>query len=129
MIPDLDEAVGGPPGGQDPVHARIVLDLVPSVPALTWGRDELGAGEMWNSNSLIAWLLAASDHDTDALTPPTGGRAPGWRAGLVLAERQPVNPLGHRRSAGLGSFLDIDGRYRLDAQKRVQSAANRLVCS
>lgn len=89
-IPDLDEAVGGPQQvSHDPVHAQILLDLVPSVPALTWGRDELHAGEMWNSNSLTAWLLAASDHDMAALAPPAGGRAPGWHAGLVLAGRQP----------------------------------------
>jgi hypothetical protein len=43
---------------------------------------------MWNSNSLISWLLARSGHDTSALHPPRGGRAPGWTAGLVLAARE-----------------------------------------
>ena len=40
---------------------------------------------MWNSNSLIPWLLAGSGHDVDALVPPAGDRAPGWGAGLARA--------------------------------------------
>ena len=44
---------------------------------LGWGRDELHAGEMWNSNSLIAWLLARSGHHPDAIEMPARGRAPG----------------------------------------------------
>jgi hypothetical protein len=43
---------------------------------------------MWNSNSLISWLLARAGHDMATVRPPTRGRAPGWRAGLVLASRQ-----------------------------------------
>ena len=42
---------------------------------------------MWNSNSLVAWLLATSGHDVTSLAPPGGGRAPGWTAGLELAQR------------------------------------------
>jgi hypothetical protein len=64
-----------------------LLQRAREVPALTWGRDELGAGEMWNSNSLVAWLLAGSGHDMTAITPPARGRAPGWAAGLQLARR------------------------------------------
>jgi hypothetical protein len=64
-----------------------VLELVPAFPTRTWGRDELAAGEMWNSNSLTSWLLAGSGHQVDGLVPPDGGRAPGWAAGLVVAER------------------------------------------
>jgi len=89
IIPDLAEAVGGPcPAGDDAVRARRLLALVPQAPPLTWGRDELDAGDMWNSNSLVAWLLARSGHPTARIRPPAGGRAPGWRAGLVLADRQ-----------------------------------------
>jgi hypothetical protein len=89
MITDVAEAVAGPQRvSQDVVRARRLLELVPYVPAVTWGRDELRTGEMWNSNSLIAWLLARSDHDVGPLGPPLRGRAPGWRAGLVLAARQ-----------------------------------------
>lgn len=84
-IPDRNWAVGGPLrlGGAE-VAAR-VLELVPEVPPLTWGRDERSLGEMWNSNSLVAWLLASSDVDLTGVAPPLGGRAPGWSAGLALA--------------------------------------------
>jgi hypothetical protein len=87
-IPDLADAVGSPVSvSHDPASARRLLELVPQVPALTWGRDESHAGEMWNSNSITAWLLARAHEDVDAIAPPVGGRAPGWRAGLVVAAR------------------------------------------
>jgi hypothetical protein len=60
---------------------------VPHVPAPVWGRDVLGAGEMWNSNSISAWLIARSGIDVESIAPPPGGRAPGWRAGIVVARR------------------------------------------
>ncbi|WP_353951912.1 hypothetical protein V6K52_00300 [Knoellia sp. S7-12] len=90
-IPDLAAAVDSPRRvSHDEQLARRVVDLVPSFPCATWGRDEQGAGEMWNSNSLTSWLLARSGHDTGApvTRPPSGGRAPGWAAGLVVATRQ-----------------------------------------
>jgi hypothetical protein len=43
---------------------------------------------MWNSNSVIAWLLASSGLPMDGIRPPAGGRAPGWEAGLVAARRR-----------------------------------------
>jgi hypothetical protein len=87
-IPDLGEAVGGPRRlSSDPRLARLLLDLVATVPRPVWGRDELGAGEMWNSNSVIAWLIAAAGVETDLLRPPAHGRAPGWSAGLEVARR------------------------------------------
>jgi hypothetical protein len=88
-IPDLDEAVGDPQRVADD-HARAVavLHVLPQVPALTWGRDVLSTGDMWNSNSLVSWALASTGHDMDAIVPPANGRAPGWTAGLRLAERQ-----------------------------------------
>jgi hypothetical protein len=43
---------------------------------------------MWNSNSIIAWLLERSGLDINRITPPSGGRAPGWNAGIVVARRQ-----------------------------------------
>jgi hypothetical protein len=86
VVPDLPHAVGGPQVlSRDDFQCRRLLDLAPTVPALTWGRDELGLGEMWNSNSVIAWLLAGVGVATDDLAPPDGGRAPGWDAGLALA--------------------------------------------
>jgi len=86
IIPDIAEAVASPQRlSADIAHARRVLDLVPGFPTLTWGRDELGTGEMWNSNSLIAWLLARSGDQADLVSLPADGRAPGWSAGLVAA--------------------------------------------
>ncbi|MCU1360954.1 MAG: hypothetical protein JWN99_2243 [Ilumatobacteraceae bacterium] len=77
----------------DPIAARHLLDLVPLVPTPVWGRDELDAGEMWNSNSVTAWLLACSSIDLTHIAPPAGGRAPGWNAGLVVASRMRQNPV------------------------------------
>ena len=90
VIPDVDEAVDSPQRlTDDPRLARRVLELVPHVPTPVWGRDELGTGEMWNSNSVISWLLARGGLDVEAVQPPAGGRAPGWRAGLVLGLAAP----------------------------------------
>jgi hypothetical protein len=43
---------------------------------------------MWNSNSMVAWLLASAGVNTEDVRPPPGGRAPGWDAGLVVARRR-----------------------------------------
>ncbi len=87
-IPDLGYAVHGPHRvTSEPVAARRLLDVVALVPTPVWGRDELRAGEMWNSNSMIAWLLAAAGLPTERLRPPSRGRAPGWNAGLEVARR------------------------------------------
>jgi hypothetical protein len=89
LIPDLAEAVDSPQRLTNDVgQARRVLELVPTVPIMVWGRDEARTGEMWNSNSIIAWLLYRSGLDVDRITPPSGGRAPGWNAGIVVARRQ-----------------------------------------
>jgi hypothetical protein len=86
VIPDVAEAVDSPRRLSDDAEAaRRLLDLVPWVPTPVWGRDELGARDMWNSNSLISWLIARSGLDGGAVSPPQGGRAPGWAAGLVAA--------------------------------------------
>ncbi len=87
-IADVGEAVESPARLTNELGlARRVLDLVAIVPTPVWGRDELAAGEMWNSNSLIAWLVARSGLASDSIRFPGGGRAPGWRAGLEVARR------------------------------------------
>lgn len=87
-IPDIAEAVASPVRTtSDRKVVAAVLALLGQVPPLTWGRDELGTGEMWNSNSAVSWVLARSGHDMTRIAPPAGGRAPGWGAGLVLAAR------------------------------------------
>lgn len=86
VILDVAEAVGGPRRlTGDLGCARRVLDLVAEIPTPVWGRDELGVGEMWNSNSLTSWLVARGGLDPAAARPPAGGRAPGWDAGLAVA--------------------------------------------
>jgi hypothetical protein len=85
-IPDLAYAVESPRRvGRGEAEARSILDLLPAVPLLTWGRDELGLGEMWNSNSVVSWLLAGADLDLSDAGPPRHGRAPGWRVGIEAA--------------------------------------------
>ncbi len=87
VIPDADRAAASTTLQLDMADAQHLLDLVPSVPTPVWGRDQLDAGDMWNSNSVTSWVLHRSGIDTSHLAPPDGGRAPGWGAGLVVAER------------------------------------------
>ena len=88
-IPDVAEAVDSPRRlSDDAACARRVLEAVRRIPTPVWGRDELGTGEMWNSNSVIAWAIARGGIDAESIQPPKRGRAPGWRAGLVAAHRQ-----------------------------------------
>jgi hypothetical protein len=95
-IPDVAEAVDSPRRlASDDDHARRVLELVAQVPTPVWGRDELGTGEMWNSNSVIAWVIARSGIDADSIQPPAGGRAPGWHAGLAVARRHDADTPGN----------------------------------
>jgi hypothetical protein len=107
VIPDLAEAVESPGRlSDDPRCARRLLSLVPEVPTAVWGRDELGLGEMWNSNSIISWLLTRSGLDAGSIQPPLGGRAPGWQAGIVMAQRSAESPGWCERRAtpeGIGS--------------------------
>jgi hypothetical protein len=87
-IPDVAEAVDSPRRlSGDPGRARGLLELVPRVPTPVWGRDELRTGDMWNSNSLVSWLIVRGGIDLAAASPPLGGRAPGWDAGLAVARR------------------------------------------
>ncbi len=91
VIPDIAEAVDSPrPLTGDVDLARRLLGLAPSVPTPVWGRDDLGAGEMWNSNSVTAWLIAVSGIPVNSIAAPAGGRAPGWDAGVAVAARGPA---------------------------------------
>jgi hypothetical protein len=89
-IPDVAEAVESPRRLSNDEHrARQVLDLVAKVPTPVWGRDELGTGEMWNSNSVIAWVIASSGIDAESIRPPAGGaRLAGGPASKSRADRR-----------------------------------------
>lgn len=88
VIPDLHFAVRPPVHVSDDVAvAHALLAKLPAVPTLTWGRDEQRAGEMWSCNSIISWALHDAGIDARAIALPHRGRAPGWDAGIVLAER------------------------------------------
>ncbi len=87
-IPDLAESVDSPQRLSDNEDdARRLIAHVPRVPTPTWGLDELKAGDMWNSNSVIAWLIAITGLDEGLARLPSGGRAPGWDSGLAVASR------------------------------------------
>ena len=78
--------------------AERLLDLVPSVPTVVWGRDEFGAGVMWNSNSVTAWLL----HGPETIVLP---HWTGYNDDLHIYKRQPAIPLPRRRPMQPGSWF------------------------
>jgi hypothetical protein len=114
VIPDVDEAVESPRRLSDDADcARRLLELVPQVPTPVWGRDELGAGEMWNSNSTISWLIARSGLDVESIALPHGGRAPGWHAGIVVARRQQADAAQRRPTWTAPTVSVADGEPKL----------------
>jgi hypothetical protein len=125
VIGDADEAVASPQLlSDDPVVARRLLDLVGCLPSPVWGRDELGTGEMWNSNSVISWLLARSGLPVDAIGPSAGGRAPGWEAGLVTARRQQRSEERAGHGAG-GATMPVEGGGSSSRWMRYWSGSGR----
>ncbi len=87
-IPDVAEAIDSPRRlASEEQTAERVLGVVPQVPTPVWGRDEFGTGEMWNSNSIIAWVLTRGGIEASSIRPPLSGRAPGWHAGVDVARR------------------------------------------
>lgn len=96
VIADADQAAAVDLLSHDAKKARHLLELVAIVPPMVWGRDELDTGEMWNSNSVISYLLMRTGVPIESIHPPKGGYAPGWAAGIALAHRQDA---GLRREA------------------------------
>lgn len=88
VIADIAEAVASPQrlSDDEPV-ARRMLGIADEIPPLLWGRRPTATSEMWNSNSVISWLLTRSGVDSEAIVPPSGGRAPGWSTGIEIARR------------------------------------------
>lgn len=81
-IPDLCYAVASPVVlTHDSAVVDQVLDLVPLAPNPVSGRDELDTGEMWNSNSVISWLLTTAGMrpgEPPHNGPPQAGRRALW---------------------------------------------------
>jgi hypothetical protein len=120
-IPDADEAVASPQRlAEDPDRAHRLLELAGSVPSLVWGRDETQTGEMWNSNSVISWLIASSGLPTDVIRLPAGGRAPGWEAGLTMAGRP------RRRDDGAASISNVHVDPSVGPARARQRSAREL---
>ncbi len=86
-IPDLAWAGRPTVVTDEPAVITGVLDDLQRLPLPVWGRDEAGVGDMWNSNSVVSWLLARAGILDRAGAPPSNGRAPGWDAGIALAAR------------------------------------------
>lgn len=85
-IPDLNWAIGDPAMLTDlRTFADSLVDCARDVPPLVWGRTVPGTGDMWNSNSLVSWLIVTAGLDPSAVQPPTGSHAPGWKAGIAVA--------------------------------------------
>lgn len=85
-IYDASWAVGGPKRITDDLQvAQHVLEVLSSMPSRVWGRRVPEADDMWNSNSTISWVLTRIGLNAAAQSPPIGGRAPGWEAGICVA--------------------------------------------
>lgn len=111
QIPDISEAVDSPRRLSGDLHdARRLLTMVPEVPTLVWGRDELGTGEMWNSNSITSWLIARTGLDARSITPPAGGRALGWNAGIMIAAEEKAYGSAARVLGGPATALSEQAR-------------------
>lgn len=101
VIPDLGYAVTPPVHvTDDAAVVDRVFALLPAVPTLTWGRDELRAGEMWSCNSIISWTLTRAGLTPEEISLPADGRAPGWEAGITIARHadRDRNPTRHDRA-------------------------------
>jgi hypothetical protein len=97
-VADVDEAVASPqhPSNDEPQALR-VLEMAALVLAFVWGRDQLGTGEMWNSNSVISWVLARSDLPAAEIQPPEEGRRTWMASGRGPAQRLLRSKLSARR--------------------------------
>jgi len=105
-IADIAFAVSSPRRvSHEERRARQVLGLTEEVPPYVWGRDPSHLGDMWNSNSVISWLLTRAGIPMDQITPPAGGRAPGWSSGVAVARETELEQLGGRREPSIHSSL------------------------
>jgi hypothetical protein len=88
-------------------------------------------GEMWNSNSVTAWLIATAGLPTQHLRPPHPGRAPGWNAGIEVARRNRAprtdTPTHRSRSLAQERLSMAAGEYvSVSSQRDAEQADLRL---
>lgn len=87
VLPDRAYAVDSPVTiPLSAARARELPELLRGVPTHVWGRRVPQVADMWNSNSVISWVLTTAGVDAAAMRPPAGGRAPGWAAGIAQAK-------------------------------------------
>jgi hypothetical protein len=100
-IPDIAEAVDSPQRlTEDPALARRLLELVPSVPTPVWGRDELRAGDMWNSK--LGGRVADRPRRDRRATGARARRRPRARLGRGLGRRAPGRRISRVRGRASG---------------------------
>ena len=131
VIADLGRATSGPIRVSDDLgDARRLLAVLPSVPTPTWGRDQLHTGEMWNSNSVVAWALSRSGIDLAPLTPPSRRAGTGLGSGhrgrptgepLDRVESVRRGPPGRSRRFGEGATPIADLTFRRWSVRRAGS--------
>jgi hypothetical protein len=66
-------------------QALQIIDGASRAPRHPWGQDVLGNGDMWNSNSLVSFVLVSAGMDPAAIEPPASADWPGWDTGVALA--------------------------------------------
>jgi hypothetical protein len=108
-IPDVSEAVKSPQRPtQDPEVAQRVLD--PGCPGSQAGlgsrRARCGRDVELQLDDRLADLR--SGLSAGSINPPAGGRAPGWRAGLIVARRQRTGPASPDLPPRRGSTAETD---------------------
>jgi hypothetical protein len=81
---------------------------------------------MWNSNSVISWLIVRSGLDIDTIELPSRGRAPGSRAGIVVARRQGSRRFTWRRSLPHAERRCVEV-YGLTAMPEARRATDTIV--
>ena len=116
-IPDVAEAVDSPRRlTKEEAGARRVLEAIRRVPTPVWGRDELGMGEMWNSNSVIAWTLARSGIDASRFRLRQGDARLAGKLG------PPPPPASETKLVARSSRLSRDSEHRRRSGGRMRAA-------
>lgn len=108
-IPDVAYAVARTELDEGDERAGLLLACTSDVPELTWGRP-VGTAGMWNSNSVVAWLLRVGPRPEGRAAAGrvacarVGGRAGGRCRPRVTAAREGARGLGAPQPRALTSW-------------------------